>query len=89
MLGKEEDMVELQRRFSQAAYEIFFNKIQKDIADNGYTLDTTKSGRETKVFVNQKKKNVIAAYRGTDLGDKRRRFKTMTIKLISTLKGPR
>lgn len=73
----DDDKVELQRRFSKYAYESDLNDIQDQIKDTDYVLDTSKSGREQKVFVNPGKKNVVVAYRGTKLADKSKRFKDL------------
>ena len=67
----------LHKTFSQAAYRHHLDKAQADIAGTGYTIDKSKSGREHKVFVNPKKKDVVIAYRGTDFSDKRKWFKDM------------
>ena len=65
------DKVSLYKQFSESAY----HKKGGGIGD--YQLDDTLSSNEHKVYVNPKTKQVTVAYRGTDLKDKKTRFKDL------------
>ena len=65
----------LNKRFSQAAYRTSLDNAQKDINDTGYVIDSARSNKEHKVFVHPTNRDVVIAYRGTALSDKRKRFK--------------
>lgn len=65
------------KKFAGEAYYKDQKKINKHAWKEGYFLDTSLSGAETKVFVNRARKNVVIAFRGTALNDKKRRFKDL------------
>lgn len=53
------------RLASGAAYKNV-NKIKQEDIPQGYSLDTSRSGRRTKVFKNDDTKHIIVAHRGTN-----------------------
>ena len=61
------DEVLKQKKFAELGYETDKSKIHNELDGSGYNLDEGLCTNKTKVFTNPTTKEVVVAYRGTDL----------------------